>query len=76
MQGIKHWNHTPYAPLNAPQLSRELYICQLRPFANGFSAAFRDSMSCGHTLLYRLRSEKDWEEMPAEGSPVWTPSMH
>ena len=65
MKGIINWNHTPYAPLNAPALRREFFICQIQPFESGFSLSFRDSMPFGHTVLFRIRGEISWQEVPA-----------
>ena len=70
MKGITNWNHTPYKPLNASALCREFFICQLQPYSNGFSAAYRDSLPGSHTLLYRIRGKDEWQEIPAENSPV------
>lgn len=67
MKGITGWNYAPYTLLNASQTEKTFFICQLQPFAGGFSLAFRDAAAGGHTLLYRRRGETAWQELPLSG---------
>ena len=61
MRGITAWNYSPYAPLTAPKDQTRLFICQLQPFACGFTLAFRGEGGGPWTVEYRKRGEERWQ---------------
>lgn len=67
MRGITGWNYRPYALLNAPELERELFICQIVPLPDGFQISFSDAWPGEHTLAYRPLGQEAWLHVPCEG---------
>ena len=67
MRGITSWNHTPYTLLHARQRDREFFVCQILPGHESFAFAFRDAVESAHTLLWKVRGEENWNEMPLSG---------